>query len=317
MATNKVGQVRESIWRDKDFRALSRGAQCTYLEVISQSSIDRAGVQPLQVTKLAKGCDSITVEDIWSDLKELQASRFVFFDDDTEELFVRSYMRTCEVWKVPNTLKSAIRAATVVASEMIRHELAEELRRLRRAEATKTADEIDPGEEFAYRSETQAEPIANPSATLPDKYNPSGTHPEPTGTGMGIGKSLVPEIESFRAGQSNPVATKPPAGSAPPPQTCPKHPNGTTDNCGPCGEARRTRQAWDADRLRAEATARSAEARHAADLRALAIDNCDSCDEDGYRGSSLCDHDPDGAARAARGMALVRASLAKPGADDA
>jgi hypothetical protein len=309
MATNKIGVIQESIWRDKDFRALSRDAQCTYLELISQSVIDRAGVQPLQVTKWAKGCNSITVEDIWRDLKELQAARFVFFDDDTEEVFVRSYMRTCEVWKVPNTLKSALRAATVVASEMLRHEVAVELRKLRRADATATANEIDPGDRFAYPSATHSEPIANPSVTHPEGFNPSGTHREPTGTGTGMGIALVPEIESFRAEQPNTVPTKPDE-TEPPTPNCPRHPNGTTDNCGACGEARRSRQKWDTEQRRAQGAARSEEARRSAELRAAAVAECDLCDNDGYRGAILCDHDPDGDARTSRGIAAVKAALA-------
>jgi len=31
----------------------------------------------------------------------------------------------------------------------------------------------------------------------------------------------------------------------PPPKFCPQHPSGTTGKCGPCGDARRIRKAWD------------------------------------------------------------------------
>ena len=293
MATNKIGVIQESIWRDKDFRALSRDAQCTYLELISQSVIDRAGVQPLQVTKWAKGCNSITVEDIWRDLKELQAARFVFFDDDTEELFVRSYMRTCEVWKVPNTLKSALRAATVVASEMLRHEVAVELRKLRRADATATANEIDPGDGFAYPSATHSEPIANPSVTHPEGFNPSGTLSEPTGTGTGMGTSLVPEIESLGRGASASEAKV--ADKAPAPR-CSKHlENPTTEPCRACGNSRRLLDEWNAATLQAK--------RQELGSRRAAIDACELCDENAIRHepTSLkefdlpavrCDHTP-------------------------
>ncbi len=34
------------------------------------------------------------------------------------------------------------------------------------------------------------------------------------------------------------------------------------------------------------------------------------CDDDGYRGAILCDHDPDGDARTSRGIAAVKAALA-------
>jgi hypothetical protein len=40
----------------------------------------------------------------------------------------------------------------------------------------------------------------------------------------------------------------PQAGSQPPPLFCRRHPNGTDDKCGPCGDARRRYEAWTRDR---------------------------------------------------------------------
>jgi hypothetical protein len=48
-----------------------------------------------------------------------------------------------------------------------------------------------------------------------------------------------------------------------------------------------------------------------AELRAQAIAQCRLCDTDGYRGSSVCDHNPDQAAINARGIAACRAALTK------
>ena len=41
-------------------------------------------------------------------------------------------------------------------------------------------------------------------------------------------------------------------------------------------------------------------------LRAQAVANCGLCDDDGYRGSTVCDH-VDHAAAAKRGMDMIRA----------
>lgn len=46
-----------------------------------------------------------------------------------------------------------------------------------------------------------------------------------------------------------------------------------------------------------------------AELRQLAIANCQLCDNRGYAGTRVCDHDPAAAERAARGRALVRDAL--------
>jgi hypothetical protein len=44
------------------------------------------------------------------------------------------------------------------------------------------------------------------------------------------------------------------------------------------------------------------------ELRAIAIRSCELCGDDGYRGSSVCDH-VDHAAAAKRGMELIRDAL--------
>lgn len=96
----------------------------------------------------------------------------------------------------------------------------------------------------------------------------------------------------------------------PPAPHCAAHPGGTTAACGPCGDARRARQAYDAADARARSARHTAEAHRAADARAQAIAGCDLCDEHGYRGTTVCDHDPGTADRARRGVALMRAAMA-------
>lgn len=215
---NAAGMIKESIWRDKDFRRLPRTAQATYCELVSQKDLDRAGIQPLQVAKWAKGCDEITDDDIQADLKVLEEHRFVFVDEDSDELFVRSYMRHCEITRYPNILKNALRCATLVASEKLRAELAAELRRLRRAEAARVADQIDPNP--ANGSETKP----NPSETVQEPLNRSETLTEPPGIGTGSGTVT---LASNHLGVAHPQS-----------RYCPKHPNGTRDDCGPCMRAR-------------------------------------------------------------------------------
>lgn len=261
---NAAGMLKESIWRDKDFRALPRTAQTTYAQLISQKELDRAGMQPLQVTKWAKGCDEVTDADIWADLKVLEERRFVFVDEDTDELFVRSYMRQCEVVRYPNILKNALRCAGLVASEKIRRELAAELRRLRKADAVRKADEIDP--DPPNGSETQT----NPSETVPEPLNPSGTVLEPQGYGPGSGTVT---LGSSQVGVDDP--------HTPPSRFCENHPNGTRQNCGPCANARKVFEAWrdDQDAVAAEQAAQSGKAsQYLAQLRAA----CPDCDEAGW-----------------------------------
>lgn len=261
---NAAGMLKESIWRDKDFRALPRNAQATYCELISQKDLDRAGVQPLQVAKWAKGCDEITDADIETDLKVLEAHRFVFIDEDTDEAFIRSYMRHCEVVRYPNILKNALRCATMVASEKIRRELAAELRRLRKADATRVADQIDP--DPPNPSETKA----NPSETVPEGLNGSETLTEPQGYGTGSGYGSI----SLVSGQVGEGPQKSQLDKTDPPsQFCSKHPDGTDRPCGPCRNARRRAESWHDNRA---AAISAANVRRRQEIR-----DCDGCDENG------------------------------------
>lgn len=54
---NAAGLIHESIWRNPEWRYLSRGAQALYMQLLSQKEVDCAGVLPLQPAKWAKGCN--------------------------------------------------------------------------------------------------------------------------------------------------------------------------------------------------------------------------------------------------------------------
>lgn len=172
---NAAGYVQESIWRDPHWRRLSRSAQALYMQLLSQKELDCAGILPLQPNKWAKGCTELTIEQVWTDLEELQRERFVFYDTETDEAFVRTYIRNSNVIKVPNMRKSARRSAVLVGSESIKPLLADELRATGDPECVAVADQINP-------SGTPPEPFPNGSkSTLSEPFG------EPTGVGVGVG----------------------------------------------------------------------------------------------------------------------------------
>ena len=96
---------------------------------------------------------------------------------------------------------------------------------------------------------------------------------------------------------------------------CPRHanlpPEDPGPNCIPCRDARIAAEAAAADQERLAAEQLASETRRQAEARALAIANCPLCDDHGYAGKRLCDHDPTAADRAARGRAGVDAVLAR------
>lgn len=95
-----------------------------------------------------------------------------------------------------------------------------------------------------------------------------------------------------------------------PPVRCSNHiDHPTTDPCRACGDARRERERWDLRQATVAKVAISTRARHRAELLAESIDRCGLCDDRGYFGTIVCDHNPDRIAINQRGAARVRAAL--------
>ncbi|WP_064442602.1 hypothetical protein [Hoyosella altamirensis] len=191
------GRILCSIWSDADFRRLTADAQRLYMLILSQKTINNAGVIPLMVSKWAKGCEHTTVEDVQRALDELHDRRFVLCDEDTEEAFVRSFIRGDGILKQPNVLKNALKCVRSIDSLVLRREAAVELRRIGRKDTVAVAEEIDPGEPLANPSETLPEGISNPSGTLEPFANPSRTLREPRGEGEGEGVKVTTSDTHF------------------------------------------------------------------------------------------------------------------------
>jgi hypothetical protein len=216
---NAAALINEGLWRkDKEFQKLPRLAQCTFCQVLSQKDLDTAGVLTLHLDLLAKACDDLTVEQLKADFAALEAGRFLFVDYDTDEVFVRSYVRVVSV-KNQNSWKSVPKNARLVGSEKIRHELAQELRRLRRKDASDLADEIDP---LSTPSEPPPDPVSTPSRP----GTPSQPRPD------GDSSVLVPVLVSPSVVGSVGVRARP---------ECSAHETDSDTNCRACMR----RRLWD------------------------------------------------------------------------
>lgn len=97
----------------------------------------------------------------------------------------------------------------------------------------------------------------------------------------------------------------------PPSRTCERHPDGTDMPCAACGDARHRYDEFEQRRRLSALEVQRAEREQVVATERAAIRACGMCDDRGYRGSMPCHHDPDGDARCARGMAQVRAVLAR------
>ena len=117
---------------------------------------------------------------------------------------------------------------------------------------------------------------------------------------------------SLNGGPVEGVVTEVDARDREPPARCPQHIGQPADGpCGACGDTRRARETWLARKAEQANRRRLTALEQQAQAKAIAIADCDLCDDNGYAGNVLCDHDPDAVGRAARGMAKARAALAK------
>lgn len=104
--------------------------------------------------------------------------------------------------------------------------------------------------------------------------NPDGIRNHPRAESLtalnvtSVGTEAVQSKEvQGRAAVPNDGTTEPPS------EFCPKHPAGTDEDCGPCGTARRRREAWDKAKPERERQERAA--------RQALIDACTGCDQHG------------------------------------
>lgn len=261
---NAAALIRETLWKDRDFRAVPRLAQTTYMQLLSQKDLDCAGMLTLHLELLAKGCQELTVKQLRQDLEHLEAARFAYVDEEYDEVLIRSYARQVSA-KSPNAWKAVFKAARLIQSPKLRQVLAAELRRIHRKDADDLAQELHP---LQTPSEPPPNPIANPS----EGDNPSEWDPEPPRS------VLVVDTVTLSTTQ---------VGEGPP--KCPDHETNSNEPCGPC----RARRRWE----EYQAALADAEAENERKRQRLLLEQCTLCDDRGLievdeDTQMRCDHRP-------------------------
>ncbi len=122
--------IATAIWRDEDFRLLDVAEQHAYFLLISQPDISAAGVLSLNLNRWAARTKGVTRASLRVALEGLEVSRFIAFDDETEELLVRSFVRWDNGYTNPKRRPVIRDAAAEVESVALRRVLAEEFDRL-------------------------------------------------------------------------------------------------------------------------------------------------------------------------------------------
>lgn len=118
------GKLLCKIWEDDDFLALSSDAKVLFSAFISQPDITPAGVLALTERRWRKylGGDLAAVS---AALDELHECRFVLVDDDTAEVWVKSFIEYDGRLENENLAKSVHRSVVEIRSETVANACAE------------------------------------------------------------------------------------------------------------------------------------------------------------------------------------------------
>nr|WP_237172549.1 hypothetical protein [Prescottella equi] len=341
----EYGKAWFSMFTDDHFTAQPNLDKFLYMTLLGQPSLNYAGVTPINFKRWRKAVrdgDRVPSElEVKAALIRLERNDYVFSDDETGEVLVRSFMRRDEVFKQPNVMLSSLRAAAQVESRKLARVLQAELERIalptvggasagsERLRSNLAQAKSDADMHLSRLSEGFSEPFAEPFS----EDFPKGL-PEPLSEGFSKGFSRPGEMEPFREGFREgfsegsvvvevEVANSPTAdtyvGSAcaranetatePPNPHCPKHPGGTSTPCTACGVARAARRRWDDNERRRQAEEARAEREREAETKRRAIEACGLCDGDGYRNRRPCDHNPDQDETNARGREKAWAAI--------
>jgi len=122
--------INTNIWTDQDWRNLPGAQQLLYLLLTSHPTLSYAGVVDWREARLAAMTADATPESVREAAEGLQAERFVFIDDETEEILVRSFLRHDGLLKQPKLSISMVNAYGAIASSRIREVVTLELQKL-------------------------------------------------------------------------------------------------------------------------------------------------------------------------------------------
>lgn len=122
--------INTNLWTDADWRDLDDAEQRLYMLLMTHPSLSYAGVADWRPGRLAAMSRDGSREAVELAAKGLQAKRFVFIDEDTEEILIRSFLRHDGLLKQPKLAVSMANAFGAIASRGIQMVVIHELKRL-------------------------------------------------------------------------------------------------------------------------------------------------------------------------------------------
>lgn len=333
----EYARIRVSINGDDEFEALPADAQWLYTRVLlTEASLSAAGIADWRPSRLTVKAADMTKARLVAAAAVLERRRFALFDLDTEEVLVRSYIRSDDLLRNPKMAVAVVKAYGAVASKSLRAAIISEIKRVRSespdfscwtykdtgkdlADLMKKADADSVPYTNAYPvSIGDADPVPIANRITNQNGNPDpGTEyqPEYQSDSVPIPCNLQPSTyshqpEGLRNRGTSPAEAEPDPDNPPPPH-CSNHPGGTEAPCRACGDARESRKRWDRALSEQQRAQHEDELQAAYEAKLAAIALCEICDSDGYDGTRVCDH-VDRTEVAKAGLARARAALENP-----
>jgi hypothetical protein len=131
MAREKTA-INVDIWGDADFRNLTAAAQSLYFKLMSHPKLDYCGVVEFHPGRLAALSREQTAGDVMIAAQELSQTFYCVFDQDTDEVMVRGFLRHDGVLLQPRLAVSAAKAYAAIGSNKIRAVVVYEIQRFRK-----------------------------------------------------------------------------------------------------------------------------------------------------------------------------------------
>jgi len=124
--------INIDIWSDDDFRDLTPQAQSLYFKLTTHPKLDYCGCVEFHPGRLAAMSREQMPGDVMVAAQELADKYFCVFDQTTDEVLVRSFLRHDGVLHQPRLAVSATKAYGGIASNKIRAVIVHELLRFKR-----------------------------------------------------------------------------------------------------------------------------------------------------------------------------------------
>ena len=114
-------RIYGSIWQDPDFCALSSRAQRIYILALSQPGVSFCGVVSYTARRWAQMADDTGPKIVERAVSELETAGFVIADNQTQELWIRSFVRHDGILESPNLVTAMWKDVPGIFSPLIRN----------------------------------------------------------------------------------------------------------------------------------------------------------------------------------------------------